>query len=109
MPTQTPIETKRPLDPSASATPPKIQRVEVYWTTVTYKTVAIYLVLIAAIIFSAMYIALPNWYSATFRKISTAIDNAEDLLHPLHPPPPGTPQKLSVWRAQRNVDLDLQP
>jgi hypothetical protein len=77
VPTQTPIETKRPLDPSASATPPKIQRVEVYWTTVTYKTVAIYVVLVAAIIFSAMYIALPNWYSATFHKISTAIDNAD--------------------------------
>jgi hypothetical protein len=77
VPTQTPIETKRSLDPSTTAGPPKIQRVEVYWTAVTYKTVAIYLLLLAAIIFSALYIALPNWYSATFRKISTAIDNAD--------------------------------
>jgi hypothetical protein len=51
--------------------------VEVYWTAVTYKTVAIYVALLAAIIFSALYIALPNWYSATFRKISTAIDNSD--------------------------------
>ncbi len=77
MPTQTPIETKRHLDPAASAGQPKIHRVEVYWTAVTYKTVAIYVVLIAAIIFSALYIALPNWYSATFRKISSAIDNSD--------------------------------
>jgi hypothetical protein len=39
--------------------------------------VAIYVALLAAIIFSALYIALPNWYSATFHKISTAIDNSD--------------------------------
>jgi hypothetical protein len=77
VPTQTPIETKRPLDPPASSGQPKIHRVEVYWTAVTYKTVAIYGILIAAIIFSALYIALPNWYSATFRRISSAIDNSD--------------------------------
>ena len=73
VPTQTPIETKRPLDSAGAAGQPKIHRVEVYWTAVTYKTVAIYVLLLVAIIFSALYIALPNWYSATFHKISTAI------------------------------------
>lgn len=77
MPTQTPIETKRPPDPPGSAGSPKIHRVEVYWTAVTYKTVAIYMALIAAIIFSALYILTPDWYSATFRKISSAIDNTD--------------------------------
>lgn len=75
MPTQTPIETKRPGDP---APPPKIHRVEVYWTAVTYKTVAIYVVLIAAIIFAGLYIAVPDWYSASLRKISSAIDNSDN-------------------------------
>ena len=75
MPTQTPIETKRPADPAGH---PKIHRVEVYWTAVTYKTVAIYVVLAAAVAFSALYIAIPNWYSTTFRKISTAIDNSDN-------------------------------
>ena len=51
---------------------------EVYWTAVTYKTVAIYVVLAAAVAFSALYIAIPNWYSTTFRKISTAIDNSDN-------------------------------
>lgn len=75
VPTQTPIETKRPADPAGH---PKIHRVEVYWTAVTYKTVAIYVVLAAAVAFSALYIAIPNWYSTTFRKISTAIDNSDN-------------------------------
>jgi hypothetical protein len=51
--------------------------VEVYWHTVTYKTVAIYVVLFAAIVFSALYIGMPNFYSATVRKISSAIDNSD--------------------------------
>ena len=72
VPTQTPIETKRPTEPAA---PPKIHRVEVYWTTVTYKTVAVYVVLAAAVVLSVLYIAVPDWYSATFRKISNTIDS----------------------------------
>jgi hypothetical protein len=74
VPIQTPIETRRP-DPSPTGAPPKIHRVEVYWTTVTYKTVAIYGLLAAAIIFSVLYMAMPNFYSATVKKISSAIDN----------------------------------
>jgi hypothetical protein len=69
--TQTPIETKRPVDPAAHQ---KIPRVEVYWTAVTYKTVAVYVILAAAIIFAGLYIANPNWYSATVHKINSAID-----------------------------------
>jgi hypothetical protein len=52
--------------------------VEVYWTTVTYKTVAIYIILGAAVIFSALYIGMPNWYSATYKKITNAIDDSAD-------------------------------
>jgi hypothetical protein len=75
VPTQTPIESKRSTDPAGHQ---KINRVEVYWTAVTYKTVAMYILLGAAIIFGALYIAIPNWYSATFHKISTAIDNNDN-------------------------------
>jgi hypothetical protein len=74
VPTQTPIDSRRP-DPSATPGTPKIHRVEVYWTTVTYKTVAVYVVLAAAIVFSVLYLAMPNWYSATYRKITSAIDS----------------------------------
>jgi len=51
---------------------PKISRVEVYWTTVTYRTVAVYVVLIFAIIMATLYLIYPDWYSAAFRRVSSA-------------------------------------
>ena len=42
VPTQTPIDPRRTSDTGAN---PKIHRVEVYWTAVTYKTVAVYVIL----------------------------------------------------------------
>jgi len=56
------------------AAPPKIHRVEVQWHAVTYKTVIVYGLLIAAIILAGMFILFPSLYSAVTRKISTAID-----------------------------------
>lgn len=46
---------------------------EVQWHAVTYKTVILYGVLIAAIILAAMFIVFPSTYTALTRKISTAI------------------------------------
>jgi hypothetical protein len=75
VPTQTPIEPKRQTDAN---TPPKIHRVEVYWTAVTYKTVAVYVILAAALIFGGFYLAAPQLYTAAVRKISSSIDNSEN-------------------------------
>jgi hypothetical protein len=72
--TQTPTEPPRQQSPAAQ---PKIHRVEVYWTAVTYKTVAVYVLLIVAIIAGALSITLPNWYSAAYSKISKAVSNPE--------------------------------
>ena len=57
------------------AVPPKIHRVEVEWHAVTYKTLIIYGLLIAAIILAGMFIVFPSMYSAVTRKISTAIES----------------------------------
>ena len=72
MPTQTPIEPPRPVEPAA---PPKIHRVEVQWHAVTYKTVIVYGLLIAAIILAGMFILFPSLYSAVTRRISTIASN----------------------------------
>ena len=48
-----------------------------YWTAVTYKTVAVYVILAAAIIFGVIYVVSPNFYQNTIKKISTAIDNSD--------------------------------
>jgi len=57
------------------AAPPKIHRVEVEWHAVTYKTVIIYGLLVAAIVLAGTFIVFPNLYSAVTHKISTAIAN----------------------------------
>lgn len=67
------MNTQTPHDPNH----PKIKRVEVYWHTVTYKTVAVYVVLIAAIVFAAVYLIDPNLYSAAIDKFSRSIGNGE--------------------------------
>jgi hypothetical protein len=72
VPTQTPSEPPRPMEPAAA---PKIHRVEVQWHAVTYKTLIIYGLLIAAIILAGMFIVFPSLYSAVTRRISTAIES----------------------------------
>jgi len=57
------------------AAPPKIHRVEVQWHAVTYKTVIVYGLLIAAIILAGTFILFPSLYTAVTRKISTAIES----------------------------------
>ena len=57
----------------ATGPKPKISRVEVYWTTVTYRTVAVYLVLIFAIVMATLYLIYPDWYASTYRHLSSAL------------------------------------
>ncbi len=52
---------------------PKISRVEVYWHTVTYKTVALYVLLIGTIIGSATYLVFPEMSASLIRKISETV------------------------------------
>lgn len=68
-----------PYDPNH----PKINRVEVYWHTVTYKTVAVYVILIAAIIFAALYLIDPNLYTAAYEKLNKSIGNGESDAAPI--------------------------
>jgi hypothetical protein len=56
---------------------PKISRVEVYWHTVTYKTVALYVIVIAAIIGSATYLVFPEATASLARHISDTIARPE--------------------------------
>jgi hypothetical protein len=71
-----PVNTQTPYDPNH----PKIKRVEVYWHTVTYKTIAVYAILIAAIVFAAVYLINPNLYSAAYDKLNKSIGNDGDAV-----------------------------
>lgn len=73
--TQTPIEPRRPVAPPAPQQAPKIHSVEVYWHAVTYKTVALIVVLVAVIIIAGMYVVLPDWTHVVSTKLSSAMGN----------------------------------
>jgi hypothetical protein len=76
--TQTPTEPRRPSTPPAPQQAPKIHHVEVYWHAVTYKTVAMYLVLLFVIIIAGLYVAMPDWTEILTKKVNSAIGNTEN-------------------------------
>jgi len=61
------------IDGKISATAkPKVSRVEVYWHTVRYRTVALYVIVIAAIIFASGFLIFPEASNSLVKHISDA-------------------------------------
>lgn len=52
---------------------PKTSAVEVYWKTVTYRTVIIYFLLVAAIVAAGLYLVFPESFSAVFSRVGRAM------------------------------------
>jgi hypothetical protein len=76
--TQTPTDPRKPTTaPPAPPQAPKMRPVEVYWHTVSYKTVALIIVAIVAIGIIGMYVALPNWTAAITKKLDSVVGNPE--------------------------------
>ena len=75
--TQTPTEPRRPTSAPTPQAVPKIRHVEVYWHTVTYKTVALLVLLVIAIIIAGMYVTIPNWTEIAEKKLNNALGNQE--------------------------------
>ncbi len=51
----------------------KISRVEVYWHTVKYRTVALYIIVIAAILLAASYLVFPDISGTLIKRFSVAL------------------------------------
>jgi hypothetical protein len=49
----------------------------VYWHTVSYKTVALLVLLVVVIAIAAMYATIPNWTEIAEKKLNKALGNAE--------------------------------
>ena len=62
------IETRIPVQPK-----PKIQKVEVYWHTVTYTTIAIYVVILLAVILGATFLIFPEKSGNLVKRITAAL------------------------------------
>jgi hypothetical protein len=52
---------------------PKISGVEVYWKTVTYRTVALYAMLILGVVMAILYLIYPESFSGAIAKVSTTL------------------------------------
>lgn len=75
MSTQTPTEPRRPTTAPTPQAVPKIRHVEVYWHTVSYKTVGLVIVLIVVIVIAGMYATIPNWTEIAEKKLNNALGN----------------------------------
>jgi FecR protein len=75
--TQLPTEPRRPTTAPPTPQAPKMRPVEVYWHTVSYKTVALMVVLVAAIVVAGMYITIPNWTDVVEKKIDSVVGHPE--------------------------------
>ncbi len=51
----------------------KISSVEIYWKAVTYRTVAVYVLLVFAVVMAILYLIYPEAYSGAMTRISQAI------------------------------------
>jgi hypothetical protein len=77
------VNSHSPNNPHHHAGPEKVKRVEVYWHAVTYKTLILYGLILAAIIFSAAYLVTPAFYASVMKKVSTAVGGGEGEVVPL--------------------------
>jgi hypothetical protein len=83
------IETK-----IAASGKPKIQKVEVYWHSVTYKTVVIWVLLLVAIILGATYLIFPGASGSVLGKIANTLSR------------PDAPATAPTAKQARFVNLD---
>ena len=66
-----------PTDPRHTQPQHKVPRVELYWTTVTYKTVILCVLLGLGLIFGGIYVAKPELYTAVINKIDKSVGNPD--------------------------------
>lgn len=52
---------------------PKVNRVEVYWHTVTYRTIVLYVLAFLVLFTAAGYLVFPDWYAGAVRHMSQAL------------------------------------
>ena len=51
----------------------KVRRVEVYWHAVSYKTVAVFVLLAAGVVFASVYFVFPSVYAFVAKKVANAV------------------------------------
>jgi hypothetical protein len=62
-----------PIQRPPYAPRPKVSHVEIYWKTVTYRTVAMYLFMVFAVVLAVLYLIFPEAFSGAIARISEAV------------------------------------
>ncbi len=62
-----------PIQKPPYAPRPKVSHVEIYWKTVTYRTVAVYLLMVLAVVLAVLYLIFPESFSGVIARVSEAI------------------------------------
>ena len=75
--TQTPIDPRRTTSAPTAQRAPKIRSVEVYWHTVSYRTVALIAAGAVMLIGAALYVGMPDLAKAVTGKLSKAFGSAD--------------------------------
>src|SRR5882724_5603797 len=65
------------MDPQHPLQGNKVKRVEVYWHAVSYKTVALFVLLLIVLVFAGIYFAFPNAYAYIASKLASAVTTAD--------------------------------
>src|SRR5947207_14535259 len=60
----------------------KIPRVEIYWNAVSYRSLAIYVLLIVASTVAVLYLIRPEWYSKVGQRFYNAVSGAASVAVP---------------------------
>jgi len=51
----------------------KVRRVEVYWHAVSYKTVVVFVLLVAGVVFASVYFVFPSVYAFVAKRVANAV------------------------------------
>lgn len=57
----------------------KVPRVEIYWTTITYRTVAMYLVIALVLVLAVLYLISPDWVTGNVKKLGEAMGGSSGM------------------------------
>ena len=71
----TTVSTQSPNSPHHQHGPERVKRVEVYWHAVSYKQLIAYVLILAALIFAAVYLVTPGFYAAVLKKVVSGGDS----------------------------------
>ena len=53
----------------------KHKGLEVYWTTVSYRTLMAYGSLVLVVVLATLFLIFPDWFSGIFRRLSAALES----------------------------------